>query len=495
MITFIIGLFILLVGYIFYSKYVEKQLSPDERKTPAVANYDGVDFLPLSVNKNMLIQLLNIAGLGPILGVLQGILFGPIAFILIPLGCVFMGAVHDYFSGMISMRNNGAQITELIQKYLGKNFFNVFLVIVSLMLLLVAAVFVFTSGDIMAERFFAQKDFAFFNPTMLIIYSCIAGYYILAAIFPIDKIIGRFYPILALALLLGTLFVVIGFFIKGLSLQELNFNNLNIHPKGEQILPFFFMTISCGLLSGFHSTQSTIISRTVKSEYEGKKVFYGMMCAESLIAMIWAAATMHVYSMNLVPAKLIGTANVINIIADTFVLPYLAFVVTLAVVVLPITTGDTALRALRMTIADVLKLKQQSVANRLKIIVPIACMLLAVVAWAKCNNDSFNLLWRYFTFGNQLIAIPTFLYATLYLYKNKKNYFITLLPGLFYIYITMSFIFKADKIGFNLSYELSQVLAILVSGLGLYYLIRKIKQADSNMVFSEMQSEKELGES
>jgi len=475
MITFLIGLLILIVGYIFYSQYVEKQFSPDDRKTPATANYDGVDFLPLSTPKNMLIQLLNIAGLGPILGAIQGILFGPIAFILIPLGCIFMGGVHDYFSGMISIRNNGAQMTELIQKYLGQNCFRFFVVIVSLMLFLVAAVFVFTSGDIMAQRFFGQTDFSLNNPVIVSIYVAIALYYIIAALFPIDKIIGKCYPILAAMLIIGSLLVVVGFFTKGLNLQELDFAHINQHPDGLRILPIFFMTISCGLLSGFHSTQATIISRTIKDEYEGKKVFYGMMCAESLIAMIWAAAAMHVYSLKLVPENIIGTANVINSIADVFVAPLFAIIVTIAVVVLPITTGDTALRALRITLGDVFKLKKNHIMDRIKLKIPITLILIGLLLWAKSNGNSFGVIWRYFTFVNQLLAIPTFLYATVYLYQNKKNYFITLLPGLFYVFITMSFIFNA-KIGFNLSYEISQILGILVTGLSLFFIIRKCKE-------------------
>ena len=471
MVTFLIGIGILILGYIFYSKYVEKQFAPDDRKTPAYTSYDGLDYVPLPLHKNLLIHLLNIAGLGPILGVIQGILFGPVAFILIPLGCIFMGGVHDYFCGMISMRENGAQITELIKKYLGRRFFQIFIVIVTIMLILLFVVFIYTAGDVIAERFFNQTNFSINNPVILSIYAVIALYYILAAMFPIDKIIGRFYPLFTLMLIFGTLFIVFGFITNGITLFELDFRHLNMHPKGLHILPIFFMTVSCGLLSGFHSTQSTIISRTVKCEFEGKKIFYGMMCAESLIAMIWAAAAMHVYANKLVPDALIGSANVINIIADTFVLPYLAFVVTLAVVILPITSGDTALRALRLALADIFKLKQSTVKNRFKIMIPIVLALVLILYWAKCNSDSFSLIWRYFTFANQLIAIPTFLYATIFLYKNGKNYLITLLPGLFYIFITSSFILNA-KIGFNLPYGVSEILGIIVAALSLY-LVKK----------------------
>ena len=461
MITFIVGLLILLIGYIFYSRYTEKQFGISENPTPAISINDGVDFVPLTERRNMLIHLLNIAGLGPILGAIQGILFGPVAFILIPLGCVFMGSVHDYFSGMLSIRNNGAQITDLIKKYLGNNMFRFFIIVVSIMLLLLASVFVYTAGDLMAERFFNQSDFSLNNPVVISIYFVIALYYIAATLFPIDKIIGRFYPAFGLLLLTGTGLVLAGFFINGVNLQEINFSHINEHPMGLKIIPMFFMTVSCGLLSGFHSTQSTIISRTVTSEKSGRRVFYGMMCLESLIAMIWAAGAMHVYSLNLVPENIIGTANVINSIADVFVLPALTFIVTIAVVVLPVTSGDTALRGLRMIIGDALNLNQSLIKNRLVIIIPIAVTIIGIILWAKTGDNSFTLVWRYFNFVNQLIAIPTFLYASVYLYKNGKNYFMTLLPGLFYIFITSMFILN-NKIGFNMSYKISGIIAFVV---------------------------------
>ena len=475
MITFICGLLILLFGYIFYSRYVEKQFSPDDRLTPAIEINDGADFMPLSHPRNMLIQLLNIAGLGPILGALQGILFGPVAFILIPLGCIFMGGVHDYFSGMISERNKGMQITDLIKKYLGNIYFKFFMVVVTIMLLLIAAVFVYTSGDIIAERFFSQTDFSLSNPIIVGIYIVVALYYILATIFPIDKIIGKFYPFMGGLLILGTGLIFCGFFMNGIELQEINFSNLNTHPKNFPLIPLFFMTISCGLLSGFHSTQSTIISRTITSEKNGRQVFYGMMCLESLICMIWAAGAMYVYSHNLVPQNVIGTANTINIIANTFVPAILTFIVTAAVVILPITSGDTALRGLRMIIADAMKLPQNVVKNRLLIIIPLAIAMILIIIWSKINSDSFGLIWRYFTFFNQLIAVPTFLYATIFLYKNKKNYFITLIPGLFYVFITISFI-SYQKIGLNLPLSYSKFIGIIFMITVLFWIIYKLKK-------------------
>ena len=470
MATFILGIIILVLGYIFYSRFVEKVFSPDDRETPAHNHKDGVDFVPMSKNRNALIHLLNIAGMGPIIGAIQGILFGPIAFILIPLGCIFAGGVHDYFAGMLSMRNNGAQITGLIQKYLGHKAFHLFMVIVSIMLLLLATVFVYTAGDLFAERFFGVKDFLITNPLVLGTYIVILLYFIIATLFPIDKIIGKFYPILGLMLILGTGMVLVGFIMNGVHLQNFNLSNYNIHPNNLPLIPMFFMTVSCGLLSGFHSTQATIISRTVDHEKDGRRVFYGMMCLESLIAIIWAAAAMDVYSLNQVPQNIIGTVNVVNIIANKFVPLNLAFLVTIAIIILPITSGDTALRGLRITIADAMNLEQKKIVNRLIIVIPIVISVLAILIWAKTNADSFSMIWRYFTFFNQLIAIPTLCCAAVFLAKEGKNYFITLIPALFYVFITMSFIFS-EKIGFNLPLKQAEIIGVVLTVAVLIYII------------------------
>lgn len=471
MITFLLGIVILILGYIFYSKYVENQFCISAKDTPAVRINDGVDYVPLTENKNILIHLLNIAGLGPLLGAIQGILFGPIAFIIIPLGCVLMGGVHDYFSGMLSVRNDGAQITELIKKYLGKGFYSVFIIIVSILLIILTSVFIYTAGDLIANKFFGQSDFSLSNPIIISIYAVIALYFLSAPLFPIDKVIGKLYPIFGFLLLLGTGLVFIGFITNGLTIQNIDINRLNMHPDRLHILPMFFITVSCGLLSGFHSTQSTIISRTISSEKSGKKIFYGMMCIESLITMIWAAGAMHVYNHNLVPSDLIGTVNVLNIISETFVAPALSFIVTIAIIVLPITSGDTAFRGLRMIVAESLNMDQIKMLNRLKIVIPAFVVILSILIWAKLNSNGFFMIWRYFNFVNQLIAIPTFLYASVYLYKNKKNYLITLLPGLFYIFITTFFILYSE-IGLNIDYSISEVLALIVTGISLGVIIK-----------------------
>ena len=474
MITFLAGITILILGYLFYSKYIEKLFQPDDRQTPAHVINDGVDYVPLSERRNYLIQLLNIAGLGPIIGALQGILFGPVAFLLIPAGAVLMGSVHDYACGIISVRNNGVQCSELVKKYLGENAYKVSLFFFSLMLLVVATVFVYMSGDIVAQRFFHQTDFSLSNPVVVNIYIIIALYYILATLFPIDKIIGRIYPFFAILLLIGTGLVFAGFFIHGIKLTELNLAQINLHPKHLSIIPFFFVTVSCGLLSGFHSTQAAIVSRTLDKEKDGRKVFYGMMILESLIAMIWAAAAMHVYNNEAINPQFIGTAGAINTITDIFVPYALTFIVTAAVVVLPITSGDTALRGLRITIADFLHLNQKPVKNRLIVVLPLALGMFGLLVWAKMNSDSFGMIWRYFNFLNQLITIPTFFYATVYLKSQGKNYFVTLLPGLLYVFLTMTFIFNA-KIGFGRDLATASIIATLITILSYLFVRRASK--------------------
>ncbi|MBO5947531.1 carbon starvation protein A [bacterium] len=467
--TFVFGILILILGGVLYSRYIEQQFEPTEKETPAISLNDGVDFVPMSQNRNALIHFLNIAGMGPIIGAVQGILFGPIAFILIPIGCVLAGGVHDYFAGMLSLRNNGAQITGLISKYLGHNAFKFFIAIVSIMLLFLATVFVYTSGDLFAERFLKVQNFDITNPTILITYMIILLYFVIATLFPIDKIIGKIYPFLGALLILGTIMIFIGFVIQDVNLQNFSFEQYNLHPKNLPLIPMFFMTVSCGLLSGFHSTQATIISRTIKKEREGRMVFYGMMCLESFIAIIWAAAAMDVYSLNQVPQNLIGTVNVVNIIANKFIPFNLAFLVTLAVIVLPITSGDTALRSLRITIADALKLEQKKIKNRLFIIIPLVVCILALLIWAKMNANSFALIWRYFTFFNQLIAIPVLLCATIFLFKNKKNYLITFIPALFYVFIVTTFI-CTEKIGLNLPINISYIIGLFLIGMLVFFI-------------------------
>ena len=294
MLLFIIGLIILLAGGYFYSKYVENQLAPDDRETPAVRKADGVDYVVMSEKKNWLINLLNIAGMGPIIGPIQGILFGPIAFLAIPLGCVFAGSVHDYMTGFISMRNGGSQVPKLVGKYIGDGIRKFYNIVIAILLLLTGVVFVYTPGDLIANDILkAGAD----SNVIWIIYAVIFAYYIASTVLPIDKLIGRIYPIFGGFLIISAIGVFIGIFIKGSG--HLAFENAGLlaeHPLGQKFIPSFFITVACGILSGFHGSQVTLISRTVKSESEARTTFYSTMIAEGFIAMVWAAGAMVLFS-------------------------------------------------------------------------------------------------------------------------------------------------------------------------------------------------------
>lgn len=462
MLLFFIGILILTTGYLTYSKYVEAQFCPEDKEAASIKKYDGVDYIPLSEFKNMVIHLFNIAGMGPVLAAIQGVLFGPWVFIIIPLGCVFMGAVHDYMCGMVSMRTGGLQLTGMIKKFLGHKFFNFFMIAITLMSFIWVAVFVYGSGDIFLQRFLNQSDFSLSNPLALLVYGIIFLYFLIAAMFPIDKIIARIYPFFAFIFLLGTILLLLGYITKGLNIPSLNIENFHFHKDNLPWIPFFFLTVSCGLLSGSHATQAPIISRTVKNEKQGRKIFYLMMCFESVIMMIWALGAMSVYNLNLVDSNLIGSANVVNIIASNYAPYNLGAVVALAVLLLPLTSGDTALRSIRMMVAEALNLSQKPLKNRAIIIIPSVLCSILVLIWAKTGAGSFNIVWRYTMFINQLIALPVLLIASIFLYRQRKNYFIALIPFLFYVFILSTFILNA-KIGFNINLTISKIIALVIS--------------------------------
>lgn len=382
MITFIVGLALLVLGGAAYGKFCEKIFKPDDRQTPAVRLNDGVDFVPMKKWKNSLIQLLNIAGTGPILGPIQGILFGPIAFITIPIGCVIGGAFHDYMSGMISIRNDGGQMPTLIRKYLGKYTYAIYNVFVCLLMLLVGAVFIYTPGDLFITQILNVES-AITSPVTWIVYGAIFVYYIVATLFPIDKIIGKVYPIFGCILLLSAVGVFVGLFVKGYSLDELwNIGVVGIHPQGLHFIPIFFVTVACGIVSGFHSTQSALISRTMESEKEGRTTFYNMMLAEGFIAMIWAAAAMGVMKLGLASAQTSAT-DVVGIVAKDLLGVVGGIIAIIGVIVLPITSGDTALRSLRLMVADALRIDQSSKKNRLLVSLCIFVLVAVILVFAK----------------------------------------------------------------------------------------------------------------
>ena len=450
MITFLSAIVILIIGYFTYGKFIEKIFDPtDARKTPAYANADGVDYVPMHKQRNALIRLLNIAGIGQIFGPIMGALFGPVAFLWIVFGAIFAGAVHDYLTGMISIRNKGAHIPELAGKFLGnvsKHIVNVFAL---LLLLLVGTVFVTTPASLLALLMDGKV-------ALWILILVIFIYYFLSTILPIDKIIGRFYPYFGAVLLIGTVGVGVALLVSDYTIPELSLTNM--HPDNVPIFPILFFTITCGALSGFHATQSPIISRTVEKESQGRYVFYGMMITEAVIAMIWAAAAMSMLDGQTL-SEFIATGTpsaVVNEVSMTLLGAIGGTIAVLGAVVLPITSGDTAFRAARSIIADYLKIDQKKVAKRLMIAVPLFAIS------AMLTQIDFNILWRYFSWANQATAAIALWIATMYLFIKGKNYIVSLIPALFITYMVFVYILNA-KIGFRLDLELSFYIGIVLT--------------------------------
>lgn len=441
--TFLAGIVLLIIGYFTYGKFIEKLFGVKEsRPTPAYVNGDGMDYIPMSTPKNSLIQLLNIAGTGPVFGPIMGALYGPAAFIWIVVGCIFAGAVHDYLTGMISIRNRGAHLPELASKFLGKVMKHVVNGFAVLLLLLVGTVFVSTPASLL--HLLADGRVA-----LGIFIAFIFAYYILATMLPVDKIIGRLYPYFGALLLLSAIGVGIGLVVTGAPIPELSFQNF--HPEGAAIFPLLFFTISCGALSGFHATQTPIISRTTRKEKEGRKIFYGIMIAEGIIAMIWAAAAMSMFNgyngLNDILAAG-GPGAIVSEASTTLLGAIGGTLAVLGVIILPITSGDTAFRSARMIIADYLKIGQKKFSSRLWIALPLFAVSMIL------TQIDFELLWRYFNWANQSTAVIALFVGSMYLYIAGKNYFVALIPGTFMLIMVITYILS-QPIGFNLPMNIS----------------------------------------
>ena len=446
MITFLLSILLLIVGYFTYGKYVEKVFGPkNDRPTPAYVNSDGVDYVPMSTPKNSLIQLLNIAGTGPVFGPIAGALYGPVAFIWIVVGCIFAGAVHDYLTGMISIRNKGAHLPELASKFLGNFMKHVVNIFALLLLILVGTVFV-TSPAMLMNVILDGKV------ALGILVAIIFLYYVLATLLPIDKIIGRFYPWFGALLVISALGVGIGLVVTGAPIPELSFTNM--HPGDLPIFPLLFFTITCGALSGFHATQTPIISRTTKQEKEGRKIFYGMMIAEGIIAMIWAAAAMSLFGGYGGLNELLAAGGPAAVVSDVSVMMLGAFGGTLAVlgvIILPITSGDTAFRAARMIIADYFKIGQAKILSRLWIAIP-----LFVISFVLTKID-FNLLWRYFSWANGVTAMIALWVGAMYLFLQHKNHWIATIPAIFMTSMVFIYILFEPTMGFGIDLTVSYI--------------------------------------
>lgn len=487
MITFIIGLVILFVGAAIYGTICERVMNPNPNvKTPAIAKQDRLDFVPMSKWKNCLIELLNIAGTGPVLGPIQGILFGPIAFITIPIGCVLGGALHDYMSGMISIRNGGEQMPALIKRFLGLKVFFVYYFFVCFLMLLVGVVFIYTPGDLFVAQILGG-DVSTLSTEIIVVYAVILIYYLMATLFPIDKIIGRIYPIFGVILLLSAIGIFFGLFVQDYPLKEVWETGIfDVHPFGDHFIPMFFVTVACGIVSGFHSTQATMIARAVKNETHGRLVFYNTMIAEGFIAMSWAGAAMGALDLAMVVnadlAKI--PAVVVGIIAKNMLGDVGGMVAVSGVIVLAITSGDTALRSLRIMLADAISelfvLRGKKSKPKVFVLSIVLLWVVALVLWyAKSNADGFSHLWRYFSWANETIAVFAFAMISVYMMKNRMPYFMALIPGTFYMYIVSTYILHAP-IGFGLDWTISYGLAAVCAVLYFVAIIRYGKSLNSS---------------
>ena len=506
MITFVIGLAILFIGGGLYGAFCQKVFCPDDRKTPAYTKNDGVDYVPMKKWKNSLINLLNIAGTGPILGPIQGILFGPIAFITIPIGCILGGAMHDYFVGMISVREGGIQMPELVRMNTNAAIHKIYTIFVCVVTFLCATVFVYTPGDIMATQLFGFGGTAGEASTW-IIYSAIIIYYLIATVLPIDKIIGRIYPAFGAVLIVSAIGIFIMLFVNGYNMSELfgswslNGFDFSGYFTSERFIPSFFVTVACGILSGFHSTQVTLITRTLEHEKEGRMTFYNMMIAEGFIAMVWAGATMAMISVGAGNAgitmqqvdgvwgyfmledgvlKQISATSVVGVICKNMLGSVGGIIAIIGVILLPITSGDTAFRSLRLMIADTFKIRQDKKIKRLSLAFAIFALAFGVLIFAKVNPNGFNIIWRYFGWSNQTVTIfaTASILVWLMQHDKKKYFWVPLLPLAFYAFITCAYIMSA-KIGIGLPYGVSlaigAVFAFIVCALAIYRGNKKVK--------------------
>ncbi len=451
MLVLLVGLFILILGFVLYSKVVPRVFMPFRTPTPAIAQADGIDYVPMPTWKNYMIQLLNIAGTGPIFGALMGAKWGPIVFLWIIIGTLLGGAVHDYMAGMMSVRERGVSITSIITKYLGNWIRYIILVPTLFLLIMISATFARSAGDLLTT---------ITGVPLWVWLVLILAYFMLSTILPIDKVIGRLYPIFGILLIVMAVTVIGGLFFAGYAFPDFSLENQ--HPAGAEYLPDMFITVACGAISGFHATQSPMISRCVRSEKEGYVVFYGAMVMESAIALIWAISGLAFYGDTASLADALaagGPSGVIHEIATTVAGPIGGLLAVVGVIICPITSGDTALRAARLMIEDdrdferSKKMVSLAVASLLMVFIVLLCML------------DFSVLWNYSSWLNQTIATIVLWTATMFILKAlKKRWYslITALPAMFMTTIVTSFILHWRQ-GLGLDYDLSIILGLLIT--------------------------------
>ena len=477
MISFLLSLSILIAGYFVYSRITEKIFGPDGRETPAIAVNDGVDCVPMKPWKSFLIQLLNIAGTGPIFGALMGAVFGPAVFLWIVFGSILGGAVHDYMSGMISSRHQGASIAELSGTYLGKAAKWIMRVFSVVLLVLCGTVFVTSPAALLDRLTPSWMNGSFWAVVILV-------YYLLATLLPIDKLIGKLYPVFGVLLIVMAVTVIGGIVFSGgrYTIPELTLKNL--HPEGTPVWPYMFITVACGAVSGFHATQSPMIAKCIRSEKEGRAVFYGAMISEAVIALIWAAAGVSFYGATdlLNQALASGASNVVYEISTGVLGVFGGILAVAGVVICPITSGDTAFRSARLILAETFRLDQKKIGNRLLITLPLLALGGVLTWFAIVDDNGFQIIWRYFSWSNQTLAMIALWVSTAYLLKAGRYRFgslLTAFPAAFMTAVSATYILMADE-GFRLDQALSVTAGILVAAalfaVYLVFLIRKTRK-------------------
>ena len=497
MISFTIALLALVAGYFFYGKFVERVFGPNPKHvTPAITKADGVDYMVLPTWKIFMIQFLNIAGTGPIFGAIMGMWFGTSAYLWIVFGCIFAGATHDYLSGMLSLHHNGAGLPNLVGFYLGKRIKNVMLIFSVLLLIMVGAVFVYSPAIILQGIWGSQMLW------IVVIFI----YYIIATMLPVDKIIGKIYPLFAFSLIFMAVALMIGLYVKQPVLPELwdGMQNLGAEKWGrtEHIFPALFITIACGAISGFHATQSPLMARCMKSETMGRPIFYGSMITEGIVALIWATISSYFFyaegwrevcspevvqsvedamSQGTTLDKLFAAPKVVMNVCNGWLGVAGGILALLGVVAAPITSGDTALRSARLIIGEYLHLNQKPIRNRLAICIPLFAVTMAMLIWQISDPNGFNTIWNYFGWANQSLSIFTLWTLSAYLVRQRRNYWVTTIPALFMVLVCTTFILESKQ-GFAIEGEFPVILGFAAAiGCLLYFMNWKRTRAKKFM--------------
>lgn len=452
MISLLISFAVLILGYLVYGRVAEAIFAPDDRQTPAIAVNDGVDCVPMKPWKAYLVQLLNIAGTGPIFGALMGAVFGPVVFLWIVFGSILGGAVHDYMSGMISSRHRGASVAELSGTYLGRAAkwgMRVFSVV---LLVLCGTVFVTSPAGLLERLTPDWMNGTFWTAVIL-------AYYLLATLLPIDKLIGKLYPVFGVLLIVMAAAVIGGILFSDGSYKIPELSLQNLHPDGTPVWPYLFITVACGAVSGFHATQSPMIAKCIRSEWEGRRIFYGAMISESVIALVWAAAGVAFYGTTQLLSQALksGASNVVYEISTGVLGRFGGVLAVAGVIVCPITSGDTAFRSARLILAESFRLDQKSIKNRLLLTVPLLLVGGLLTWYAIVNDDGFQTVWRYFSWSNQTLAMIALWVATAYLLREGKYPFgslLTAVPAAFMTAVSTTYILTARE-GFQLGLTVS----------------------------------------